>query len=179
MSSPLQKRLVVVAKTIGMSRHTALPALRRVASSSAASFTRRLVSRVLGASLIGIAVALFVNGNLGLPPYDVMSSALSQRLGITLGQSGWAMAAVLFVIAAVLGHRPSAWGLGYIFAIGLAIDAASGLLTEPDTMAGRWLFVIAAVVLLTGGIILGGSFGPAAVRSRSAQMRRRATTTST
>jgi uncharacterized membrane protein YczE len=93
-----------------------------------------------------------VRADLGLTPYDVMSSALSQRLGLSLGQAGWAMAAGLFAVAAAFKHRPSPWGVGYILANGFAIDAAGGLLTRPETFAGRWTFVAAAVVLLAAGV---------------------------
>ena len=64
--------------------------------------------------MIGISVALLVHAGLGLPPYDVLASALSGRFGISLGQSGWLVAAVLFGGAALLGQRPSIWGLVYI-----------------------------------------------------------------
>lgn len=107
-----------------------------------------------GAALIGIAVALLVQADLGLPPYDVMLSALSSRIGISLGQAGWLMSSVLFALAALLRHRPSLWGIAYIFAIGVAIDSAGGLLTQPETLAGRWLFVLAAVVILAAGVNL-------------------------
>lgn len=146
---------------VGFSRHAAVPVLRatapafrRAAHSSFASFTKRLASMVAGAGLIGVAVALLVQADLGLPPYDVMSSALSMRLGISLGQSGWLMAGSLFCVAAVLRHRPSPWGIAYILTIGVAIDSASGLLTRPETLAGRWVFVLAAVVLLASGVNL-------------------------
>ncbi len=139
---------------VGFGRHTAVPALRRVADSSAVSFSRQLISLLTGSSLIGIGIALLVHGDLGLPPNDVLSSALSTRLGLTLGQTGWATASVLFLVASLLGRRPSLWGIGYIVANGAAIDAASGLLTQPDTLAGRWAFVIAAIALLPSGVSL-------------------------
>lgn len=138
----------------GFGRHSAVPALRRAANSATVSFSRQLFSLAAGSSLIGIAIALLVHADLGLPPNDVMSSALSVRLGLTLGQTGWATAGVLFVVATLLGRRPSWWGIGYIFANGAAIDAASGLLTQPDTMGGRWAFVVAAIILLPSGVSL-------------------------
>lgn len=150
----LQRHLLESISTIGISRHTAVPALRRVSNSSAGSFSRQLLSLMTGAVLIGVAVTLLVNADLGLPPYDVMTSAMSQRLGLSLGQSGWLLAGVLFAVATVFGHRPSPWGIAYVLAIGVAIDAASGLLVPPDTLAGRWCFVAASIVLLATGVSL-------------------------
>lgn len=104
--------------------------------------------------MIGISVALLVHAGLGLPPYDVLASALSGRFGISLGQSGWLVAAVLFGGAALLGQRPSIWGLVYIVSNGLMVDAAAGLMTQPDTLLGRWTFAIAAIVVMASGISL-------------------------
>ena len=147
-------KLIERVLATGFSRHTAVPALGALGSHQAKSFTRQLLALFAGSSLIGIAVALLVHADLGLTPYDVMSSAVSERLGISLGQAGWLMAAVLFGMAAVFRHRPSRWGVAYILANGLAIDAASGLLTRPDTLAGRWVFVVSAVVILAAGVSL-------------------------
>lgn len=151
---PRLEQLNKLLGTISISRHTALPMLRRASTSPVVPVGRQLISLLIGSSLIGVAVALMVRAELGLTPYDVMSSAVSDRLSITLGQAGWFMAGVFFVVAAVFGRRPSIWGLGYILANGVAIDSAAGLLTTPDTVAGQWAFVVAAVVVLATGVSL-------------------------
>ena len=139
---------------IGASRHSALPALRARVDTVARPLVVRIVSLLVGSTCIGAAVALLVEADLGLPPYDVLSSGLQGRLGISLGQAGWLVAAVLFAVATLLGRRPSPWGIAYILANGVAVDAMANLLNGPDGLAGRLAFVAAGIVVMALGVSL-------------------------
>lgn len=139
---------------IGFSRHGVLAASRRLYPHSARTPARRLVSLGVGSSLIGIGVALLVQANLGLSPFDVLVSGLQPRLGISFGQTVWLISAVLFGAAALLGERPSRWGIAYVLANGLAIDAASELINAPSGMVGRVSFVFASLIVISAGISL-------------------------
>lgn len=140
--------------TVGISRQAALPVARRVSQSRAGSAARQAVSLAIGSSMIGIAVALLVKANLGLTPYDVMSSAIQQLTGLTLGQAGWVLTGSLFAMAAILGKRPSMWGLAYIFLNGVAIDIAIGLIQAPESLVLRVAFVGASIPILAAAISL-------------------------
>ncbi len=143
-----------VVSLLGASRHSALPTVRRHVGSRARPIAVRIAALGCGSLLIGTAVALLVQADLGLAPYDVLSSGLAGRLGITLGQAGWAIAGLLFAVAALLGRRPSLWGVAYIASIGLAIDGTGHLLNAPVTMPGRVAFLLAAIVVMSIGINL-------------------------
>lgn len=137
---------------IVFSRHSGLGIARTASPTRARSFASQLSWLIVGASLIGFAVALLVEAQFGLAPYDVLSSGLSHHLGVTLGQAGWLLAAVLLVVAALLKRPPSAWGMAYIFLNGVAIDAASEILRTPSSTALRVTFVIAGIVTMASGI---------------------------
>jgi uncharacterized membrane protein YczE len=107
-----------------------------------------------GAVLIGLGVALFSHAGLGLPPYDVLLSVLRDRFGITLGQAGWILAALLLSIAAMLRQFPSLTTAAYILLNGLAVDTAIGLLIDPEVLVVRIIFVIVGITALAGGIAL-------------------------
>ncbi len=147
-------RLLTFLGGLAFSRQAAIPMLRKVGASPVGHLPRRVAGLFLGSSFIGISVALLVHAGLGLPPYDVLSSALSDLLGVSLGQAGWLVAAALFAVAGLFRQWPSGWGLVYIVSNGLMVDAASGLLTRPDTLLGRWIFVVAAIVIMASGISL-------------------------
>lgn len=102
--------------------------------------------------LIGAAVGFIVQADLGLAPYDVLSSAIGLRLDISLGQAGWIVAGVLFALSSLLGHRPSMWGIAYILANGFAIDATGWILNAPTTTAPRVLFVLVGIVIMAAGV---------------------------
>jgi len=144
----------LASSLIGSGRHTAVPALRGVVASRPTSILRQAASLASGSILIGVAVALMVEANLGLSPYDVLSQGVGQQLGLTLGQSGWLLAAILFGAATLLGHRPSLWGVSYVLANGVAIDATSHLLSHPTMLVVRVTFVAAAILLMAAGISL-------------------------
>jgi uncharacterized membrane protein YczE len=137
---------------IGMSRHSALSAVRGLTTKAPPSVAVQAVSLIIGSSLIGLAVALLVEARLGLAPYDVLASGVSQRGGLSLGQASWLIAAGLTVTAILLGRRPSRWGLAYVFLNGLAIDAASEILQEPSSMVLRIAFVPAGILAMAAGI---------------------------
>ncbi|MEL6983921.1 MAG: hypothetical protein AAFO29_15955, partial [Actinomycetota bacterium] len=137
-----------------LSRHSALPVLRRRLGAPTRSFAVRALSLACGSTMIGSSITLMVAADLGLPPYDVLSSGLGQLLGITLGQAGWVLAGTLFAAAALLGQRPGPWSVAYILANGLVIDATAGLVNQPSSLIGQIGFLLAAIGLMAGGVNL-------------------------
>lgn len=137
---------------IGMSRDAALSSVRNLATTAPTSVAVRAAWLVIGSSLIGVAVALLVEARLGLAPYDVMASGISQRGGLSLGQASWVIAAGLILTAAMFGRGPSRWSLMYVFLNGLTIDAASGLLQHPSSLALRMAFVPAGILVMAAGV---------------------------
>lgn len=135
----------------GFSRHSVMPALR--STTAPASNAGAIVgSLVVGCSMIGFAVALLVEAHLGLAPYDVFSAGVGEATGITLGQAGWAIAAVLFLVASILGHRPGTWSVAYVIGNGIAVDAMTGLLATPESLIARFAFLGVGIVAMASGI---------------------------
>lgn len=149
--SPKVKR---VLEMLGTSRHSFVPTAREHLTKATKPIAVQGLSLAAGSTLIGAAVVMLVQADLGLPPYDVLSSGPQRHLPLTLGQAGWAVAAVLFAVAAVLRRPPSAWGVAYIIGNGLAVDAMGHLLNPPTTDPGRVGFLLAAIVVMAGGINL-------------------------
>jgi len=138
----------------GFGRSAGLVAARRRFPQRAQTPARRTASLFVGSLLIGTGVALLTQARLGLSPYDVLVSGLLPRLGLSFGQTVWVVSGVLFLIAAILGQRPSRWGIAYVLANGVAIDAVSGLINSPVAMPARIFFVAAAVCTISGGVSL-------------------------
>ncbi len=117
----------------------------------------QLVLIAIGSTLIGVGVGLFLRAGLGLPPYDVLLSALSEPLGISHGQTAWALAVVLFAVAALFGQRPTIYGLVFTVTNGLAVDWAHALIETPEGMGSRVFFVAAGMAAIAGGIAVATS----------------------
>ena len=139
---------------LGFGRQGALAAMRRMFPVRALSPVRMAISLFAGATFIAIGVVLLTQANLGLSPFDVLVSGLMPRIGLTFGQTVWAVSAVLFAVAAILGQRPSRWGIAYVLAIGIAIDSVAGSIKSPESLLGRSIFVAAALLALSAGISL-------------------------
>ena len=137
---------------VALTRQGALAAARRVHAGRVISPARKTLLVLAGSSLIGTGVALFIHARLGLSPYDVALSAIAEHAGTTHGQAAWIASGSLFAIAAVLGQRPSRYGLLFVAMNGIAVDTASALVENPNAMAVRGLFVLLGLGAITGGI---------------------------
>lgn len=150
---------------LGFGRQGGLVAARRLFPVRAHTPMRKAGSLLAGSLLIGVGVSLLRQADLGLTPYDVLVSGLQPRLGLSFGQTVWLISAVLFGAAALLREFPSRWGIAYVLAVGVAIDAVDGYINAPDSMLARILFAGLSLASLGAGISLvvhsgstGGSF---------------------
>lgn len=138
----------------GLSRHGALAARRITKQPQTRTTTRQISSLVGGSVFIGLGVSLFVHAKLGVPAFDVLLTAIRDRAGITLGQASWLFNGLLFVIAAILGRRPTANGMLFLFMNGLSVDTWMRLINDPDNMGVRMLFVVLGTAAIAGGVAM-------------------------
>ncbi len=133
-------------------RQGALSLARRMQPERAMSWMQRVLMLLVGSSLIGVGVALFKAADLGLPPYDVTLSAVSELTGLSHGQAGWSLAVVLFAVAAAFGQAPTRYGLLWVAANGVLIDAIVPLLSTPGSLTGRLAFVAGGIAAIASAI---------------------------
>ncbi len=138
----------------GLSRHGAVAAARITQKPRTRTTFRQALSLFGGSVMIGLGVSLFVHARLGVPAYDVMLTALRDRLGISLGQAGWLFTGCLFIVATLLGNRPRFNGLLYLIGNGLMVDLWMQVITDPTDLFTRMLFVLIGTVSLASGVAL-------------------------
>ena len=109
---------------------------------------------VVGSVGIGMGVASFIAADIGLPPYDVLLSAVSDATSLSHGQSGWLVAAVFALIAAVLGARPRLSTVAFALLNGVTVDAAIRIVDRPDALATRIVLVGVGTAVLSMGVAL-------------------------
>lgn len=138
----------------GISRHGVI-AVERVAHGprSRATF-QRAASQFAGSLFIGLGVSLFVHSQLGVPAYDVMLTAIRDRVGISLGQAGLLFTSILFLAATILGRRPRISGLVYMLSNMVAVDVWMQLVRDPDQLPVRILFVFLGTLSIAAGVAL-------------------------
>lgn len=129
---------------------------------SGKNLRRRLVQLNVGLVLFGVGIALMLQSELGLPPWDVLHQGLTEELGLTVGI--WSIIISFVVLLAWLPLRER-YGIGTLLnaiIIGVVIDLAALVIPQPES---AWLdgIMVAAGILLIGlasGMYIGANLGP-------------------
>ncbi|HMJ74729.1 MAG TPA: hypothetical protein VK507_02095, partial [Iamia sp.] len=109
----------------------------------------RLVQLMIGLVLVGLALAMVVQADLGLDPWNVFHQGISERTDVGLGWIVIATGVVILLLWVPLRQRPGIGTLANALVVGLAIEAGIALLPSPSALASR-------VALLVGGVLLNG-----------------------
>ena len=130
---------------------------------------------LVGSALLGFGISCFLHAGLGLPPTDVLISAVSERTGLSHGPASWLVGGVLFGAAAALGRRPSIYGVLFVSANGLSIAAWTQLLVDPTGLIARLFLVVIGVATVAAGVALvadsSSTGGPSELLTRAASDR--------
>lgn len=126
-----------------------------------AAFPERLARCVFGLALFGVGIALIVDADLGLGPWDVFHQGLSEITGLSMGLVIVIVGVLLMLFWIPLRQRP---GLGTVLnalEIGVVVDLAAPLLgvqTEPVVRLG--LLGAGLVLIAAGsGLYIGAGLG--------------------
>ncbi len=119
-----------------------------------ASGLRRGTVQAGGILLVSTGVALTIRAELGVAPYDVVTTGMHERFGIPIG-----LAAVLLPIAFVLGGLALGGRVGVgtlldVAFVGPLIGLALVLVPEVEPMAPRLALYAIGFVGITAGIVL-------------------------
>jgi uncharacterized membrane protein YczE len=123
---------------------------------------QQLVNLYLGLALFGVSLALMVEANLGLDPWDVLHQGLARRLDVSLGWIVIATGALVLLLWIPLHQRPGIGTVSNVVVIGLVVDAALVLIPRPEAVTLRIAF-LGAGILLNGvgtGLYIGARLGP-------------------
>jgi len=126
-----------------------LSELGPIAQLRAGRLMRRLVQLYAGLVLYGFSIALMVRGHLGLAPWDVLHSGLTEHFPIDIGQALVIVSFVVMLAWIPLREMPGLGTISNAIVIGLSTDVFLAVLGRPDAMTFR-------VVLLAAGIVLQG-----------------------
>jgi uncharacterized membrane protein YczE len=129
---------------------------------SARHVTGRLVRLYAGLAAFGVSLALMLEANLGLGPWDVLHQGVAERLGVPIGWVVIGVGAVVMLAWIPLRERPGLGTISNVVLIGLVADAALALLPTPGPMALRVVFLVTGIVgtAIGTGLYVGAGFGP-------------------
>lgn len=126
-------------------------------------FPRRLGQLLPGLVAFGVGIALMVNADLGLSPWQVFHQGIAENTGVAIGT-----VTILTGIIVLLGWIPlrERFGLGTILnvaVIGNVVNVTLLLLPEDlDGLAIRWTAMLSGILLigLGSGLYIGAEMGP-------------------
>ncbi len=122
----------------------------------------RLAQLVAGLVLMGFALALIVQADLGLDPWNVFHQGVSERTGIGLGWVVNLASGVILLLWIPLRQRPGVGTVLNALIVGTAIEVGVAVLPAPDGLPVRVaLFAVGVVVNGAAiGMYLGAGLGP-------------------
>jgi uncharacterized membrane protein YczE len=122
----------------------------------------RVPRLLLGLVLCGVGLALMVNADLGLGPWDVLHQGLSERIGLPIGTMTILVGALVLLAWVPLRERPGLGTIANVVLIGTTIDVVRLWLPEPDATPARWAFLLVGVFLFGpgSGFYIGAGLGP-------------------
>lgn len=113
---------------------------------------RRIPQLLLGLILFGWSMAMMVESNLGLMPWDVFHQGVAKHVPLTFGEVVIVVGALVLLLWIPLRQWPGLGTILNVFLIGIAADVGLSVMSVPDVMWAR-------VALLVGGIVLNGIAG--------------------
>ena len=123
---------------------------------------RRTVQLFAGLILYGASMALMVQSDLGLTPWDVLHQGLARTLGLSIGVVVILVSLPVLALWIPLRQRPGFGTIANVFVVGLSVDAVLWLVPTAHGLPWRISFLVAGVLLngLATGLYIGSRLGP-------------------
>jgi len=138
------------------------PALSPRQQLRAGRLGRRLPQLFGGLFLYGWSMAMMVQADLGLNPWDVLHQGLTRYLPLSFGTVTIVVGAVVLLLWIPLRQWPGLGTVANVVVIGIAVDLGLAVLPRPDGLAAQATLLIGGVLLngLAGAIYIGSHLGP-------------------
>lgn len=124
----------------------------RLAATPDSPLLDRLVRLASGLALVGSGVALTIRAEIGVAPYDVLSTGLAETTGLPIGVAAMVLPLFFVGLGALLGGKT---GLGTVLAVllvGPILGAVLYVLPDVEAMAPRIALFGVGFVMVAAGI---------------------------
>jgi len=113
---------------------------------------RRLGILVAGLVLVATGVALMIRAEVGVAPYDVLATGLSDVTGLPIGAAAVVLPLAFTLLGIALGGRPGAGTVFAVAAVGPILGGVLAVLPEVEPMAPRVALFTVGLVAVAAGI---------------------------
>lgn len=123
-----------------------------IASPPDAPVARRLGTLGLGLVLVGVGVALTISAEVGVAPYDVLTTGLVELTGIDISVAAMLLPLGFVVIGLLLGGPPGPGTVLAVLLVGPILGVVLDALPAHESMAPRLLLFATGFITVTAGI---------------------------
>lgn len=107
--------------------------------------------------LVGIGAPLLIRADVGVSPFDVLTTGLSEVAGWSIG-TGFVLSSLLFFgTGRLLGAPVGPASIPGTLAIGVLVDRGLAIVPDPTGMAARVPMYVAGLLVIAAAICLGVS----------------------
>jgi uncharacterized membrane protein YczE len=123
---------------------------------------RRVPQLFAGLFLYGVSMALMVESNLGLNPWDVFHQGLSEVTGISFGWIVLLTGIPVLLLWIPLRQRPGFGTIANLVVVGFAADFALAVLPAGESLPARIGYLVGGILLngFATGLYIGSRMGP-------------------
>jgi uncharacterized membrane protein YczE len=121
----------------------------------------RLARCIIGLALFGLGIGMFIAAAVGLPPWDVLHSGLSERTGLAIGWVIEFVGLALLLLWIPLRQRPGIGTILNAIEIGLVVNLTNDHLPRTGNPGLQAAYVVAAVLVIAvgSGLYIGSGLG--------------------
>jgi uncharacterized membrane protein YczE len=123
---------------------------------------RRLTQLFAGLTLYGVSMAMMIEANLGLDPWDVFHQGVADTTGLRFGLVTMITGAVVLLLWIPLRQKPGVGTVANVVVIGVAVEVGLALIPPVTPLAARITLLVASIVLngVATGLYIGARLGP-------------------
>lgn len=122
-----------------------------LAATPSSSVVRRLGTLAIGLLLVGAGVAMMIRGQIGVAPYDVLSTGIARAAGIPIGLAAILLPLAFTGLGWALGRRPGPGTVIAVALVGPILGVTLRVIPHQEAMTTRLpLFALGFLAVATG-----------------------------
>jgi len=122
-----------------------------IAATPDTPLSRRLTTLAAGLVLVAVGVALMIRAELGVAPYDVLTTGLAEATGLEIGLAAMLLPLLFTLLGWALGRRPGPGTVLAVLLVGPILGLVLRLVPEQELLAMRIpLFALGFAAIAAG-----------------------------
>jgi uncharacterized membrane protein YczE len=123
-----------------------------LAATADSPVARRLGTLAIGLVLVGAGVATTIRAEIGVAPYDVLTTGLVALTGVPIGIAAMLLPFAFVIVGVLIGGRPGPGTVLAVLLVGPILGLALEALPIQEPMSMRLVYFVVGFVVISAGI---------------------------